>query len=187
MELIERVIIISLIIFKWKKEKERRENCILYFPLTFTGKRKKLSYSRKIYSYPIRELANSCTPFKSFPNTIPNREQSLNDKKNFFRLAFAHTRITCLPSFQIQDHVYTFSLSDFIHPRTKLVEWCSFLWGGGPTRRKPGTINVIVNNYDARRGVNGGLFESCNGILDCFKSFLVGEVDFERIMLLFGE
>lgn len=138
MELIERVIIKSLMIFKWKKKKKRRrKNCILYFPLTFTGERKKLSYSRKIYSYPIRELANSCTPFKSFPKHDSESWTKLKWQKNFFRLAFPHTRITCLPSFQIQDHVYTFSLSDFIHPRTKLVEWCSFLWDGGPTRRKP--------------------------------------------------
>lgn len=75
----------------------------------------------------------------------------------------------------------------FIRVRNSLNGVVSSEMEGQPGENQPGTINVIVNNYDARRGVNGGLFESCNGILDCFKSFLVGEVDFERIMLLFEE
>lgn len=186
MELIERVIIISLIIFKWKKEKERRENCILYFPLTFTGKRKKLSYSRKIYSYPIRELANSCTPFKSFPKHDSESWTKLKWQKKFFSTRFRAHQNHLPAKYKITYTRFRFQIL-FIRVRNSLNGVVSSEMEGQPGENQPGTINVIVNNYDARRGVNGGLFESCNGILDCFKSFLVGEVDFERIMLLFGE
>lgn len=107
-----------------KKKKEREKQYIkLYFSLTFTHKEPIYSI-QKIYSYPIRELANFYIHSwpESFPNTIPKSRTKLERQKIFLDPLFAHSEITWLPAFtlQIQDHVYTFWLSDFIHPRTKL-------------------------------------------------------------------